>query len=960
MKNRILAALLAVLLVGALLVPMAVGASTVDHMSDTFANAEEKLATMTYIMTSDDPDKEGEGDGILQLYVDNKSGEMAIKNKVTGEITLSNPYNVSDVFPATNTADKGYRLSQVYVNYFKITSGKDAMSTLYSYNDCFAYNQGKISKTSEGIRVDYSIGEERRDYAVPLKIALEDFYKAMSEGGQSSTQIEKLVKENFNIYDPDQVYIENKLLSNPSLTLRQEMINEHPICLETPFIFLKPGIYASSYSMEVLEAKLIAANPEYFVLSEKDEDGKPIGEKTQFEIDSEELWDEAKDRENYVEKEYPNFKFTVDYKLANDGLIVNLDASTVEYDKSLYCLANITILPYFASAALDSDLDENGNKQYDNGYIFIPDGSGTIVRFEDLIAKKQTGKLTSSLYGSDYAYYQITNKNTEPYTMPVFGMVNTSGEYDKGYFAIIEDGDALASITANAERYHISAYASFNYAEYDTYDLADAFSGGASSSTKITVVTDNYYEGDYRIYYKLLTDDKYGFENTYDTSYVGMAKLYRDYLTENGSLKKITDVEENTKLFLEVFGSIKVKEQMFSFPVTVDKELTTFSDIIEMQEELSKAGIYNNSFILKGFYNGGLASTYPTEIKWQKVLGGKDGLSDLLDDADKNNYDVAIDVDFSYSYATKWFSDYSNSKHAVKTLDDRYTTKRVYYAATQTFERTSGVAVSSASFITLFESFTDSIEGTKIKTLATRALGSDLNSDFDVDNYFSREDSKDETVEFMKLATKLGEERFDLIVDTGNAYSVPYASGVLSAPLDSSKYIKASESVPFYGMVYHGSVEFAGNALNMEGDEDYMLLKAIENGATLYYTLAKQNVEELKFDSDYNKYYSVSYDFLKNSIVENYTIYNNAMKDKQDKYIEDHRFLNDEDEDCAVTYLDGTKTNNSLVVLVVYEGGEGFILNYNSQDVIVEFGGEPIVVPALGFEEYSVKEAGVK
>lgn len=960
MKNRILAALLAVLLVGALFVPMAVSASTVDHMSDTFKNAEEKLATMTYVMTSDDPDKEGEGDGILQLYVDNKSGELAIKNKVTGEITLSNPYNITDVFPTTNIADKGYRLSQVYVNYFKITSGKDAMATLYSYNDCFVYNQGLISKTDEGIRVDYSLGEEWREYAVPLKISLEDFYAAMRAGGQTDAQIEKIVKENFNIYDPDQRYIENKLLSNPNLTIRQEMIDAYPICLETPFIFLRPGIYGSSYSMEVLESKLIAANPEYFVISEKDEDGNPIGEKTQLEIDSDKLWDEENDRANYPEKEYPNFKFTVDYKLVNDGLVVNLDASTIEYDKSTYCLANITILPYFASAALDSDLDENGNKQYDNGYIFVPDGSGTIIRFEDLIAKKQTGKLTSQLYGSDYAYYQITSKNTEAYTMPVFGMVNTEGEYDTGYFAIIEEGDALASITANAERYHISAYSSFKYAEYDTYDLADAFSGGASSSTKITVVSDNYYEGDYRVYYKFLTDDKYGFEDTYDTSYVGMAKLYRDYLTKNGTLEKITSAEENTKLFLEVFGSIKVEEQMFSFPVTVDKELTTFSDIIEMQEELSKAGMKNNSFILKGFYNGGLASTYPTEIKWQKVLGGKDGLSDLLADADKNNYDVAIDVDFSYSYATKWFSDYSNSKHAVKTLDDRYTTKRVYYAATQTFERTSGVAVSSASFISLFESFKASVEGTNITMLATRALGSDLNSDFDSDNYYSREDSKDETVEFMKLVTKLSDRRFDLIVDTGNAYSIPYASGILGAPLDSSKYIKASESVPFYGMVYHGSVEFAGNALNMEGDEEYMLLKALENGAVLYYTLAKQNVEELKLDPNYSKYYSVSYDFLRDSIIENYATYNEAMKDKQNKYIDDHRFLNDEDNDCKVAYLDGTEINNSLVVLVVYEGGEGFILNYNSQDVVIEFEGETYTVSALGFTEYSAKEAGVK
>ncbi len=965
MKIRIISAVLAVSMIFAMLIPVAVGAESIDHMKQNFDSAEEKLSTMTYIMTSDDESKEGKGDGILQLYADEKSGEFAIKNKVTGDITLSNPYNITDVYDELNTADKGQRLSQVYINYFKITAGKDSIQTLYSYNDCFSHGQGSVNKTSNGLSVDYSLGEEFREYAVPKKIKLEDFFDAMRAGGQKDEDIVKIIGANFGVFDPTQKYIKNALLDNENLTLKDEIIKKYPDSVDNPFIILNSAIYSSSQAMKNLEATLKGINPDYFVVSkENPETGER--EKTQLELDVESILSKEEEEELFPKKEYPNFKFTVEYKLTNDGIIATLDANSIVYEKDIYCLANITILPYFGSASLNSDLDDDGNTQYDNGYLFIPDGSGALIRNEDLIAKSQTGKLVSSLYGADYAYYQISSKNVEPYTMPVFGAVNTSGVNNTGYFAIIEDGDALASITANAEKYYISAYATFKYAEYDTYDLADAFSGGASSSTKITVVSDNYYEGEYKVYYKLLTDEKlaeeYGIEDTYDASYVGMAKLYRDYLIANGSIKKMTSVKEDTKLFLEVFGSLKVKEQVFSFPVTVNKELTTFKDVIEMQKELAQSGVKNNSFILKGFYNGGLNSTYPTEVKWQNVLGGKDGLSDLLTDAENNGYNVAVDVDLSYSYATKWFSAYSSDKHAVRTLDDRYTTKREYYAPTQMFERTSGVAVSSASFITLFKSFIKSVEDTKIKTLATRALGSDLNSDFDSENYYSREDAKDKTVEFLKFATKLNSRRFGLIVDAGNSYAIPYASSVLCAPLDSSKFIKASESVPFYGMVYHGSLEFAGNALNMEGDEDYMFLKALENGASLYYTLArnKDNVAELKFDSTYNKYYSVNYESLKASIIDNYDVYNKVMKDKQNVFIDDHRFLNNDDSDCKVTYRDGTAVNNSLVVLVVYENGDGFILNYNSQDVIVEFEGESYSIPALDFELYSVKEAGVK
>ncbi len=954
MKKRILAAVLAVLMLSTLLIPMVVGAKQIDYNAAVYKNEIAKLNAIIAksedgkpIATSDDPSKKGKADGMYELYVDYDTGEFAIRNKITGEITLSNPYNA---VAYGNDDYKGKLLSQVIVNYFKITEGKNT-KYLYSYKDGFYFNQGKITPSDDGMVVDYSIGEEERDFAVPLKISLEALYGALREVGKTDDKIQELVQANFEVFDPDQKYVKNEFLDKDTTgEYRQSFIDKEPLCETVPFVFLKSEKFANNNTMSVLEKRLMSEAPEYFVLSKEGE------EKTQFEIDRDMYWDEEKDRERFPAKEYPNFKLTVNYTLTNDGLVVDIDTDSIVYDRELYCLEEIIVLPYFGAANLNRETD------YDHGYLFIPDGSGALVRFEDLIAKKQSGKISATLYGPDYAKYQISGKNIEQYTMPVFGLVNSSEANGTGHFVIIEEGDAMASITAEADAYFINAYATFKYGEYDTYDLADAFSGGTSSSTEITVISKDTYKGNYRMYYKLLMADETAKENninnTYNTSYVGMATLYRDYLIKNGILEKNIKFEENTKLFLEVFGSIKVKEQILSFPVTVNKELTTFSDIINMQKELSEAGLNNNSFILKGFYNGGLSSSYPTKIKWQRVLGGEDGLNDLLADAENNGYDVALDVDFSYAHSSKWFSGYSNKKNAIKTLDNRYTTKRMYYAATQTFERTSGVAVSSSSFVSLFEKFADSISDVNIKTLAVRALGSDLNSDFNKENFISREDAKKNVVEFLKLMSR--EEKFDLIVDAGNVYSIPYASAVLSAPLDSSKYKRASESVPFYGMVYHGSIEFAGNALNMEGDEDYMLLKAIENGAVLYYTLAKENVEKLKGDAEYSSYYSINYDFLKASIVENYTKYNEAMKDKQDKYIVDHRFLNDSDSDCKVTLLDGTAVDNSTVVLVVYAGGEGFILNYNSQDIVIEFEGEKQIIQAFDFVTYTTKEASAK
>ncbi|MBO5338517.1 MAG: hypothetical protein J6A96_02320 [Clostridia bacterium] len=996
MNKRIISAILAVITIMSLFVfPITVGASDVNFMKDKFTSKEEKLATMSYIMTSDDPDNDGKGDGVLELYVDSASGEMAIRNKLTGEIILSNPYNINDVFSQTNTTDKGIHLSQVYINYFKKSAGVSTISSMYSYNDCFVYDQATVEKTENGIRVYYILGEVRGNYAVPLKMSYYKLREKLLENGvyneepkssKNKYNVDEFIKKNFRIYDP---YDDTKTQS-----YKDQMIEKFPECVETPFVYLNSSTYASTDAMENLERELKKANPDYFVVSNEGE------EKTELEKDMELLWSEAdreKERGNFELKEYPNFSFAVEYNLTNDGLDVILDTRSISYDRKEYCLASISILPYFDAASM---IAEN----YDNGYLFVPDGSGAISRFEDLAAVGSIGSLSLSLYGSDYAYYQITSKNAEAATMPVFGLVNETNKLNDtenyvktpatGFFGIIEEGDALGAITAKIERNYVSIFPTFKYAEYDTYDIQDLFTQSATATKQITVVSNNFYQGDYRVKYTLLADDEVAKANGfYGASYIEMAKLYREYLGEtsvnsNGEkiFNKITNPNENTTLFLEAFGSIKTKGTFLTFPVTVSKELTTFEDILNIQGELSKdktndkgevtnKGITNISFILNGFYNGGLSSTYPTKIKWERVLGGKKGVNKLLEeDAANDQFNVVLDVNFSYSQGSKLFGGYSDKKYAVKTLDDRYTTKRAYYAATQTFERTSGVAVSAASFDTLYQKFLKSMSKYDFSSLATRALGSDLNSDFDKDDYYTREDAKNQTVLFLEKLTH-GDRRFDIVLNTGNAYAMPYASSVLNAPLDSSKYTKTSQAIPFYGMVYHGTVEFAGGALNMEGDEDFMFLKALENGAALYYTIAMSNLEALKFDSEYSKYYSVQYDLLKDSIMETYNEYNELMKDKQDKYIVDHKFVNNgtsaawyTDNEASVWNVryqsSGSKLNNSLVVYVEYENGDGFFLNYNNEVVFIdaevqnENGTTSILtikIPAMGYHVHTAK-----
>ena len=210
------------------------------------------------------------------------------------------------------------------------------------------------------------------------------------------------------------------------------------------------------------------------------------------------------------------------------------------------------------------------------------------------------------------------------------------------------------------------------------------------------------------------------------------------------------------------------------------------------------------------------------------------------------------------------------------------------------------------------------------------------------------------TVEMLKKLTgENGNNAYTLIGDKGNAYALPYFKSLLNVSLESSRVLTESESVPFIGMVLHSSVNFAGNAINMEGDERYAFLKSLENGSSLYYTIAMQNVETLKFNYTYSKYYSVKYETWKDKIIEMYNEYNALMSSKQNQYITEHEFLNTKYGFDVKRAEDGKTLDNSRIVRVEYENGEGFILNYNSYDVTVVYEGTTYNVESLGYIAYS-------
>lgn len=468
-----------------------------------------------------------------------------------------------------------------------------------------------------------------------------------------------------------------------------------------------------------------------------------------------------------------------------------------------------------------------------------------------------------------------------------------------GFVAIMTAGSALATLKAeyNTSHPYIYTYMTVTPRPQDTYNLADAISSGADAEW--TVVSERKYSGSYAMKYIMLQDVDYSAvdskteidvvykDSTHDATYAGMAAAYRAYLISTGALKPLDVNESGIPLYLEAFGATSISSSFLTFPTVETVPLTTFEDLKAIVDELNaikkedgtvEYKISNIQFRLNGFTNGGMISTMPYKVEFEKVVGGNAGFKDFVAFAKDHKIGVYPDFDFAYVEDTDWFDGYSDSKHAVKTIDGRYIMKRDYDPTFQIFTGTGLTAISASVYDYFFDAFSANYSKFENQGISVGSLGTDLNSDFDEDEPYNREDSREFTE---RLLANLKKEYTSVMIDGGNAYAIPYADHILNMSLTGSQQLITSESVPFMSMVLHGSVNYAGSATNMSSSLELEILDIIENGASPYFIIATQNTRYLKENNALSKYYSVDYSTWKADMIATYRKLNDNLKDVQ-------------------------------------------------------------------------------
>ncbi|MFC5528091.1 DUF5696 domain-containing protein [Cohnella yongneupensis] len=576
-------------------------------------------------------------------------------------------------------------------------------------------------------------------------------------------------------------------------------------------------------------------------------------------------------------------KFTValQYALDGDQLIASVDTSTIQ-ETPPYRIQSIALLENFGA----------GNES-DEGYMLVPDGSGSLINLNNGRNTINAQPIIVSLYGEDGALdKRLKYSDYYPARLPVFGIMKN----EEALFGIIEEGDALATITADVSG-RVNAYntisSRFTILPSDNVRLAN-------DETTIKM-PDNSYRGKLQVRYSFLYGDQ--------ANYSGMATAYRNYLTHRYGLKKIS-AEGDEPFYLELTGGIPKSKNFLGFDYHSLVPLSPFDKARELISQLNDKQIRNIQLIYKGWFNDGLNHSLPTRVKLDSALGSKKEWQQLAEQLKGTNGQLYPDVAFLHAYG----GNINPSKDAVQLLSRKIRDVYQFDAPTywKDYSKFSHYILSPSVLGTVVSDFLDGYKKYNPGAISLRDLGDEVDSDFRHNREVTREDAKHIITEQLK---ELKAQSPSVMVNGGNEYVLPYANHVLNVPLNSNQFILSNESVPFYQMVLHGYVEYAGKAFNLQDDQDVRknVLKSLETGSNVYYSLVLSNEDMIKNSYGYDAMFSNGYEAWLQEAIAAYGEVNQVLKQVRGQTIVSH-----------LKVAEG-------VYKTTFENGKSIIVNYGSQ-----------------------------
>ena len=277
----------------------------------------------------------------------------------------------------------------------------------------------------------------------------------------------------------------------------------------------------------------------------------------------------------------------------------------------------------------------------------------------------------------------------------------------------------------------------------------------------------------------------------------------------------------------------------------------------------------------------------------------------------QNGISIYPDTDFFMVCSDGWFDGYNSSSNGVHSI--RRTT--IYLVEPQgltnlAWLQYANYSVSPYYYEKYMKSYFKDYDKLQMSGISIGNIGTMLYAEYDKKKAVNREQAKDILAEGLETYTA-GKK---LMLDGGNAYTLAYASDLVNVPMYDSAYTLEDEGVPFMQLVLHGYLHYAGEAINLSGEQEELFLRSIEYGSNPFFTVAADNAELLK-KTAFCYYYSVDWESLKDEITAYATEWANAYNGLENQAMTVHEKV------------------SADVYRTEYENGTVFYVNYGSTDV---------------------------
>ncbi len=615
------------------------------------------------------------------------------------------------------------------------------------------------------------------------------------------------------------------------------------------------NIYYYDYKNNNMTLQLESMN----VIEDADEDNIIVNNKSKllsFEFDSDHQGFKAK---YFFATSGITIPFNV--RINERSFTVSIDDKEIEEGND-YKLGAISLYSYFGGV----------NSNEIDGYNFIPDGTGALIRY------KQTSDNTYSnyskmIYGQDIALQtSSTNNDSISIMLPVFGYVH--GVNQHGMVSYIQKGAEYGSINAtqsSKNRPFYQIYPQFFYR--NTYSQPMS-----STGSSISLIQENRENFDIEITYEFLKGN--------EANYVGMANAYKKYLF--GNKEKTSSTFQDIPLRVDSIGLEVTKGTLLNKKIV----MSTFKEYSDIIQNIHNMGINNTFGVFKGFSENGVTWASPNYKKVSNKLGS----------IEDNEFNESTYYYLNTLLASEKGKGYSTSKDVARKINSTLISNTVngdlkYY-----------LTAKSASNI-LNKNLT-SLKEKNINNYALDDLGSTLYSSY-AKNSISRKEAKETIIE-----TLSNMENSPLLYQAFD-YALPYTNKNLDYSMFSSQYLVFDDTVPFYSIVVSGYVSLYSKYINFFSNARDDLLRMIDYNVYPSFLLTKQKASKLD-ETSLNYIYSSAADDYQEEVKVYYNFVNDALKNVINASIISRTIIEDG------------------VVLTSYDNGVSIIVNYQNHDVIYQ------------------------